>query len=97
MQERLGLVQTADPYIGKYYSVDFIRRKILRQTDDEIIEQNKLINQEKEAGIIPPTEEEMMMAQQVLASQGDLGKPATEPEVNTDNVEAPESPKGGEI
>ena len=38
-----------------------------------------------------------MMAQQVLASQGDLGKPATEPEVNTDNVEAPESPKGGEI
>ena len=36
MQERLGLVATADPYIGKYYSVDYIRRKILRQTDDEI-------------------------------------------------------------
>ena len=97
MQERLGLVQTADPYIGKYYSVDYIRRKILRQTDDEIIEQNKLINQEKEAGIIPPTEQEMMMAQQVLASQGNLGSPTTEPEVDTDSVEAPESPKGGEI
>ena len=25
MQERLGLVATADPYIGKYYSVDYIR------------------------------------------------------------------------
>ena len=97
MQERLGLVQTADAYIWKYYSVDSIRRKILRQTDDEIIEQNKLINQEKEAGIIPPTEQEMMMAQQVLASQGDLGKPVTETEVDTDSVEAPESPKGGEI
>ena len=100
MQERLGLVQTADPYIGKYYSVDFIRRKILRQTDDEIIEQDKLINQEKEAGIIPPTPEEMEMAQQILAQQGDLGKPVTEPEVDETSIEAPESPgvpKGGDI
>jgi len=37
------------------------------------------------------------MAQQVLASQGNLGTPSTEPEVDTDSVEAPESPKGGEI
>ena len=45
----LGLVQTADPYIGKYYSVDYIRRKILRQTDSEIDEQDKLIgSREKE-------------------------------------------------
>ena len=36
MNERLGLVATADPYIGKYYSVDYIRRKILRQTDKNI-------------------------------------------------------------
>ena len=100
MQERLGLVQTADPYIGKYYSVDFIRRKILRQTDEEIIEQDKLINQEKEAGIIPPTPEEMEMAQQILAQQGDLGKPVTEPEIDETSIEAPESPgvpKGGDI
>ena len=99
MNERLGLVATADPYIGKYYSVDYIRRKILRQTDDEIVEQNKLINYEKEAGIIPPTEQEMQMAQSIIDSQANqnLGKTQTEPEVNTDNVEAPETPKGGEI
>ena len=99
MNERLGLVATADPYIGKYYSVDFIRRKILRQTDDEIVEQNKLISAEKEAGIIPPTEQEMQVAQSIIGSESDqnLGKTQTEPEVNTDSVEAPESPKGGEI
>jgi hypothetical protein len=99
MNERLGLVATADPYIGKYYSVDYIRRKILRQTDDEIVEQNSLIAQEKELGIIPPTEQEMQIAQQLIqtGSEQNLGNTQTEPEVDTDSVEAPESPKGGEI
>ena len=101
MNERLGLVQTADPYIGKYYSVDFIRRKILRQTDSEIDEQDKLMEAEKAAGIILPTEQEMMLAQQVA----ELGKPTiskseVEPEIDDSSTEAPESPgapKGGEI
>ena len=99
MQERLGLVQTADAYIGKYYSVDFIRRKILRQTDDEIIEQNKLIKYEKEAGIIPPTEQEIQTAEMIMqsAANSNLGNTQTETEVDTESVEAPESPKGGEI
>ncbi len=99
MNERLGLVATADPYIGKYYSVDYIRRKILRQTDDEIVEQNSLIAQEKELGIIPPTEQEMQIAQQLIqtGAEQNLGNTQTEPEVDTDSVEAPESPKGGEI
>jgi len=101
MQERLGLLATADPYIGKYYSVDYIRRKILRQTDDEIVEQDKLINAEKQAGIILPSEQEMMLAQQV-AELGNKTKPKseTEPEIDDSSTEAPESPgapKGGEI
>ena len=98
MQERLGLLATADPYIGKYYSVDYIRRKILRQTDEELVEQDKLIKAEKEAGIILPTEQEMMLAAQAeQATKGNLGKPATEPDLDETSIEAPESPKGGEI
>lgn len=96
MQERLSLVATADPYIGRYYSTDYIRRKILRQTDEEIVEQNKLMAQEKDAGIIPPTEQEMQMADTIIQSQAS----EIEPEVDTTSVEAPESPevpKGGEI
>ena len=46
MNERLTLLQTAEPYVGKYYSQDFVRRKILRQTDVEILEQDKLIKDE---------------------------------------------------
>ena len=101
MQERLGLLATADPYIGKYYSVDYIRRKILRQTDAEIVEQDKLMNAEKAAGIILPSEQEMMLAQQV-AELGSQTKPKSEiePEIDETSIEAPESPgapKGGEI
>ena len=32
MNDRLGTLATIEPYIGKYYSVDYVRRKILRQT-----------------------------------------------------------------
>jgi hypothetical protein len=46
-------LQTAEPYVGKYFSQDYVRRKILRQTDQEIIEQDKLIKKEIENGIIP--------------------------------------------
>ena len=100
MQERLGLVSTADPYIGKYYSVDYIRRKILRQTDEEIVEQNELMAAEKELGIIPPTEQEMQIAQMAMDAENKSQKSEIEPEVDTSSVEAPESPevpKGGEI
>ena len=35
MNERLATLATIEPYIGKYYSNDYVRRKILRQTDSE--------------------------------------------------------------
>ena len=100
MNDRLGLVATADPYIGKYFSIDYVRRKMLRQTDDEINEQDKLMTAEKEAGLIPPTEQEMQIAQMAMDAETKSQKSEVEPEVDTSSVEAPESPevpKGGEI
>ena len=29
MQDRFGLLETAQPYVGKYFSQDYVRRKIL--------------------------------------------------------------------
>ena len=110
MQERLGLVATADPYIGKYYSVNYIRRKILRQTDQEITEEDAIIAAEKEDGTIPPTEQEIMAAQVMMSqdqktNKQNLGKTQTEGDkesIDTSKTEDPESPgtpdlKGGEI
>ena len=53
MNERLGLLATIEPYIGKYYSNDYVRRRILRQTDTEILEIDDQIEQEIKDGIIP--------------------------------------------
>jgi hypothetical protein len=101
MNERLTLLQTAQPYIGKYYSQDYVRRQILRQTDMEIIEQDKIIAEEIKKGIIadpatidpatglPFAEEDPAVGQNISAPM--------EPDIDGSSTEAPEMPKGGEI
>ena len=64
MNERLALLATVEPYVGKYYSQDWIRRKVLRQTDEEILEQDKLIKKEIKDGVIADPmaiDQEMML------------------------------------
>jgi hypothetical protein len=102
MNERLALVATAEPYVGKYYSQDYIRRKILRQTDIEILEQDKLIEDEIKKGIIPdPATIDPATGQpldpEAGAAEMDLGAPVMEPEIDASAVEPVELPKGGEI
>jgi hypothetical protein len=53
LNERLGTLTTIEPYIGKYYSVQYVRSRILRQTDSEIIEIDEQIKKEIKDGIIP--------------------------------------------
>jgi len=53
INERLGTLATIEPYIGKYFSQEYVRRKILRQTDSEIIEIDQQIKSEIKKGIIP--------------------------------------------
>jgi hypothetical protein len=104
LTERLTLVATAEPYIGRYFSQDYVRRKILRQTDIEILEQDKLINKEIEDGIIPDPNQPIdpTTGMPIEPGQmGDLGQPVMEPEIDASSTEpstkAVEMPKGGEI
>lgn len=99
LNERLTLAQTAEPYIGKYYSQDYVRRKILRQTDIEIIEQDKLISKEIKDGVIPdPATIDPATGQPSDSAAGmDLGQPQMEPEIDASAAEPIEMPKGGEI
>ncbi len=53
MEGRLNILQVIEPYVGKYYSQDYIRRRVLRQTDGEIVEIDEQIEQEIQDGIIP--------------------------------------------
>jgi len=53
INNRLTTLATIEPYIGKYYSTEYVRKRILRQTDSEIIEIDEQIEDEIEKGIIP--------------------------------------------
>jgi hypothetical protein len=55
LRERLNLLQVVDPYIGRYYSAEWVRKKVLQLHDDEIEEMEKQIKQEEENGIGGPT------------------------------------------
>jgi len=89
--ERMGNLQQAEPYIGKYYSQDYIRREILHQTEEEIIEQDKIISQEIDAGLYTDP---------LLMQQMELSAAATEvasQQASLESPEAPAAPTGGEI
>ena len=52
LRERLSLAQEVSPYVGKYYSVEYVRKHILQQTDEDIIEIDGQIASEIKQGII---------------------------------------------
>ena len=54
---RINQATLVEPFIGKYYSQDYVRRNVLRQTDAEIKEQDELIKQEIKDGKIPDPKE----------------------------------------
>ena len=56
---RVTLASQVEPYLGKYYSVEYVRRHVLRQTDEEIREIDKQIEAETEAGLILSPEDQM--------------------------------------
>jgi len=53
MNERLGTLAVIEPYIGRFYSQEWVRKNVLRQTDGEILEQDEQIEQEIKDGVIP--------------------------------------------
>jgi hypothetical protein len=55
LRERVTLLQTVDPYIGRYYSANWVRKNIL-QMDDELIQQmDREIAKEDKDGTGGPT------------------------------------------
>ena len=100
--ERINLAQLYEPYIGKYFSNDYIRRNVLRQSDQEIEEQDKLIEKEIESGLIPdPASMDIDPAtgQPMAPVPGDtsgsvMGATPQSPEIDEKKFE---TPTGGEI
>ena len=108
LNERLGSLEAVQPYVGKYFSQDWVRRKVLRQTDEEIIEQDAQIEKEIADGTIPDPatidpETGLPLMDDPMMGGGEqemgLGTPIASPDLETEVIaDKPKSmPKGGEI
>jgi hypothetical protein len=56
-RERLDLLQLYQPYIGRYVSHRYMRENVLKQTENEITEMDKEIEEEKNNPLYQPPEE----------------------------------------
>jgi hypothetical protein len=85
LNERLGVLATIEPYIGKYYSTQWVRSKVLRQTDAEMIEMDEQIEQEIKDGIIPDPSAVDPITGEPLPQEGEqgmMGDVPMEPEID---------------
>ena len=55
LRERVGLLQTVDPYIGRYYSAKWVRKNILQMNEEDIQQMEKEIKEEDSNGTGGPT------------------------------------------
>ena len=103
IQSRLGNLATIEPYIGKFYSTEYVRKKILRQTDSEIIELDEQIEDEISKGILPDPNAIDPITGQPLPDGGgqDLGDnpqdPDLEAEAQITNADAQKDARKAEI
>ena len=51
LRERIGLLNVVDPYIGRYYSTNWVKKNVLQMSNDEVEQMEKQIEDEQESGI----------------------------------------------
>jgi len=102
LTEQLGVVAAMEPYMGKYFSAYYVRTKVLKQTETEIIEIDKQIDKEIKDGILPdpnaPIDPNTGLPIEPGAAGMDLGAPINEPNIDKQGAATEvKPPKGGEI
>jgi hypothetical protein len=65
LTNRASLLQVIDPYVGRYYSVQWIRKNVLQQTDEDIAEIDEQIAAEAQV-----VQQQQAQAQADAAAQG---------------------------
>lgn len=67
---RLTLLQVVDPYVGRYFSSEWVKKNVLQLTDDEIEEMDKQMDEDKKNGFINPLLQPNPMMQPGMDQQG---------------------------
>jgi hypothetical protein len=81
INNRLAVLGIVDAYVGKYYSVEWIRKNILRQTDEEIQEMDKQMAAEGEVQAAAEAEvNDQQMQQQQMQQDAEQKKEKSAPQ-----------------
>jgi hypothetical protein len=82
LRERLDIIAAVTPYIGRFFSNDYVRKYFLKQSEEDILEIDAQINREMQKQI---EAQEMQQYQQMLAGE--------QPEQQEQEEEEPEQQK----
>jgi hypothetical protein len=74
LRDRMDMLNTLSAFVGRYYSDEFIRKNILKQTDEEIIEINGQIAKEQQEALIKSVEQQQQMLALGLEPQPEEGE-----------------------
>jgi hypothetical protein len=96
LNDKLAVLSAMEPYLGRYFSVEYVRKTVLGQTDSEIKDIDKQIKKEIKDGILPdpnaippqPMGAEAQPQQGAVGSQA-LGSPIQEPGVSGADTNPP--------
>jgi hypothetical protein len=69
LQNRVQTLSVVDPYVGRYYSAEWVRKNILQQTDEDMLAIDEQIKKESDAGTGGPTMPPEAQAQQQAMEQ----------------------------
>jgi len=96
MSQRLTLLQSVDPYTGRYFSQKWIQQNVLRLTDDEIAEMDTEIATEKEMGLGLPVSVTNDVAQQQMMGQVQTDQMVKQSELMPDTAAAGDTGSTGD-
>ena len=86
LRERIATLNVVDPYIGRFYSANWVKRNVLQMSTEEIEDLDKEMADEEKKGIGGPTQ--MMLANQQQQQADEQQYP---PEDNTQDNDSQES------
>ena len=90
--ERINQVAAMDPYVGKYFSIEYMRRQVIKQTDQEIVEIDEQIEKEIADGkLMDPAEQAALDAGIDPMAAGPEGMEGTEVPAAAGQPEGPSS------
>ena len=77
LRERLDIIAAVTPYIGQFFSREYVRKNMLKQSEEDILEIDAQINREMQKQL---EAQEMQQYQQMLMGQTEEGQEEQAPE-----------------